>query len=89
MATRVAVISIIVSNTNHVEELNRILTNYNSYIIGRMGVPYREKGVNLISVVMDAPQDMINTMTGKIGRLQGITSKTLFSPLVTETQKGA
>jgi len=80
--TRVAVISIIVSDLTRVENLNRILSDNNQYIIGRMGVPYREKGINLISVVVDAPQDKINTMTGKIGKLPGITSKTLFSPIM-------
>lgn len=88
MTTRVALISIIVSEMTHVEELNRILSENNKYIIGRMGIPYREKNVNLISVVVDAPQDKINTMTGKIGKLQGITSKTLFSPIIGEEQEG-
>lgn len=82
MTTRVALISIIVSDTTHVEELNRILSENSNYIIGRMGIPYRNKGVNLISVMVDAPQDKINTMTGRIGKLQGITSKTLFSPII-------
>lgn len=79
MDTRIAVVGIIVENTDSVEQLNRVLHEYGRYIIGRMGIPYREKGVNIISVAMDAPQDVINALSGKIGRLRGISAKTVYS----------
>ena len=79
MASRIAVIGIIVEEPDSVKELNQILHEYGEYIIGRMGSPYRQRGVNIISVAMDAPQDMINAMTGKIGRLAGISVKTVCS----------
>ena len=79
MASRIAVIGIIVEEPDSVKELNQILHEYGEYIIGRMGIPYRQRGVNIISVAMDAPQDMINAMTGKIGRLAGISAKTVCS----------
>ncbi len=79
METRIAVIGIIVENTESVEQLNALLHEYGQYIIGRMGIPYREKRVNIISVAIDAPQDVINALSGKIGRLQGISAKTVYS----------
>ena len=79
MESRIAVISIIVENSDSVECLNRILHEYGIYIIGRMGIPYREKNVHIISVAIDAPQDVINALSGKIGRLAGITAKTVYS----------
>ena len=79
MASRIAVIGIIVEEPDSVKELNQILHEYGEYIIGRMGIPYRQRDVNIISVAMDAPQDMINAMTGKIGRLAGISAKTVCS----------
>jgi len=79
METRVAVISIIVENTESVELLNRILHEYGRYIIGRMGIPYREKGINIISIAVDAPNDRINALTGAIGRLPGVTAKAAYS----------
>ena len=72
METRVAVMGIIVEDTNAVNLLNEILHEYSEYIIGRMGIPYREKGINIISIAIDAPQDMISTLSGKIGRLNGV-----------------
>ena len=80
METRVAVVAIIVREGAGVEELNALLHQYARYIIGRMGVPYRQRGVNLISVAMDAPADEISALSGKIGRLAGITAKTLYAP---------
>ncbi len=77
--TRIALIGIIVENMDSVEKLNRILHEYGPYIIGRMGIPYREKKVNIISVAIDAPQDVINALTGKIGALDGIGAKTVYS----------
>jgi len=80
METRVAVIAIIVKEPASVAALNDLLHQYGSHIIGRMGVPYREKGVNIISVAMDAPGDVISALSGKIGRLPGITAKTVYAP---------
>ncbi len=80
METRVAVIAIIVKEPASVAALNELLHQYGSHIIGRMGVPYREKGVNIISVAMDAPGDVISALSGKIGRLPGITAKTVYAP---------
>ncbi len=79
MDSRIALIGIIVENTESVEQLNALLHNYSQYIIGRMGIPYREKKINIISVAIDAPQDKINALSGKIGRLKGITAKTVYS----------
>lgn len=78
METRIALIGIIVEQTESVEQLNRLLHEYGSYIIGRMGIPYREREINVISVAMDAPQDIISALSGKIGRLPGITAKTVY-----------
>ena len=79
METRVAIISIIVENFDKIDEFNAILHEYNEYIIGRMGVPYRKKEISVISIALDAPQDIINALTGKLGRLDGISAKTLLS----------
>ncbi|MGN0142262.1 MAG: TM1266 family iron-only hydrogenase system putative regulator [Roseburia sp.] len=79
METRIALIGIIVECTDSVEELNHLLHEYGSYIVGRMGIPYRERGVNIISVAVDAPQDIISALSGKIGRLNGISAKTVYS----------
>ena len=83
METRVAVISIIVEHNDSVEKLNGILHEYGDYIIGRMGVPYREKKINIISIAIDAPQDTISTLSGKIGKLPGVRSKTAYSGVIT------
>lgn len=80
METRVAVLAIIVREEESVSALNELLHQYGKYIIGRMGVPYRARGVNVISVAMDAPADAISALSGKIGRLQGITAKTVYAP---------
>ena len=79
MDTRIAAISIVVENPAAAEPLNNILHSYSEHIIGRMGIPYRQKGISVISIAMDAPQNMISTLTGKIGRLKGITTKTTYS----------
>lgn len=79
METRVAVISIIVENMDSAEQLNGILHEYSSFIIGRMGIPYREKGINIISVALDAPSDKINALTGALGRIPGISAKAAYS----------
>lgn len=79
MGTRVAVIAIIVENAEAVEQINRLLHTHSGEIIGRMGVPYREKGVSIISIAIDAPQDAINSLAGSIGKLPGVSAKTLYS----------
>ena len=79
MQTRVAVIAIVVENPDAVEAINRLLHDAADCILGRMGLPYREKGINLISVAIDAPQDVISALSGKIGALPGINAKTAYS----------
>ena len=79
MKTRVAVMGIIVEDTQSVEQLNALLHEYGAYIIGRMGLPYEKKKVNIISIVIDAPQDVINALSGKLGRLPGVSAKALYS----------
>ena len=79
METRVAVISIIIENPESVQTMNEILHQYSEYIIGRMGIPYRAKGVNIISIAVDAPQDKISALSGKIGKLSGVTAKAAYS----------
>ena len=82
METRVAVMGIIVENTDSVERLNALLHTYGSYIVGRMGIPYREKKIHILSIAIDAPQDVISALTGKIGNLPGISVKTAYSGVV-------
>ena len=82
METRVAVMSIIVENPESVEKLNSILHEYGEYIIGRMGIPYRKRKINIISIAMDAPQDTISSLAGKIGSLQGVSVKTAYSGII-------
>jgi len=77
METRIAAISIIVTDPASIEQLNALLHESRDYIIGRMGIPYREKGVNIISVAIDAPMDAINSLTGKLGRLKGVHAKAI------------
>ena len=82
METRVAVISIIVENSDSVHILNDILHEYGEYIIGRMGIPYRARNINIISIAIDAPQDTISALSGKIGRLDGVSAKTAYSGVI-------
>ena len=82
METRVALIAVVVENPDAVMPLNALLHEYGGYIIGRMGLPYRERGVNIISVVLDAPQDKIAALSGKIGRLPGVSAKTQYSNVI-------
>ena len=77
--TRIALIGIIVEDTNDIERLNNILHEYGQYIIGRMGIPYRQKNVNVISVVIDASNDVISSLSGKLGMIKGINVKTVYS----------
>ena len=79
METRVALIGIIVENSDSVEKMNALLHEYGSWIIGRMGVPYRQKGISIISVVIDAPMDKISSLSGKLGMLDGVSTKTIYS----------
>lgn len=79
METRVAVMGIIVEDTESVNQLNILLHEYGRYIVGRMGIPYRDKGIHIISIAIDAPQDTISSLTGKIGKLPGIGVKTAYS----------
>ena len=79
METRVAVIGIIVEKTESVSELNSVLSEYGDYIIGRMGIPYSKQNINCITVVVDAESDVINTLCGKIGKIDGVSSKAAFS----------
>lgn len=79
METRVAVIAIIVEEAGEVEALNAVLHDYAEYVVGRMGIPYREKNISIISIAIDAPQDVISAISGKVGRLKGISAKTAYS----------
>ena len=79
MESRVAIIGIIVEDDSSVEELNRILHEYGGYIIGRMGIPYPKKNMNIISIAVDAPQNVISAVSGKLGNLRGISSKAAYS----------
>lgn len=82
METRVAVMSIIVEKSDTVEELNSLLHEYGEYIIGRMGIPYRKRSINIISVAIDAPQNTISALSGRIGRLEGVSVKTAYSGVI-------
>lgn len=82
METRVAVMSIIVTDGEIAEKLNAILHDYSEYVIVRMGIPYRKRGVNIISIALDAPQDRIAALSGKIGALPGVTVKTAYSGII-------
>lgn len=77
--TRIALIGIIVSSHEAIERLNSLLSEHSDYIIGRMGLPYREKGISIISISIDAPGDVISALSGKIGMLPGISTKTIYA----------
>lgn len=76
---RIAVIGIIIENTNNVSKVNEFLHEYSDFIIGRMGIPYREENINIISIVLNAPNDKINSLTGKLGMLEGVSAKALYA----------
>ena len=82
METRVAVMSIIVEDPDSVEPLNNILHKNGKYIIGRMGIPYHKQGIRIVSIALDAPQDAISALAGKIGNLEGISVKTAYSSVI-------
>lgn len=79
METRIALIGIVVTSHENIDQLNSLLSEYGSYIIGRMGIPYKEKNVSVISVTLDAPNDIISALSGKIGMLSGINTKTIYA----------
>lgn len=79
MRTRVAVMAIIVEKPEEVEQMNTLLHGYAPYIIGRMGIPHRQRGINLVSVALDAPQDAISALAGKLGNVEGLSVKTAYS----------
>ena len=81
--TRIAVMGIIVENTESVEALNALLHDYGKYIIGRMGIPYRERNLSIVSIAIDAPQNVISTLAGRVGNLEGISVKTAYSNVIT------
>lgn len=83
---RIAIIGVIIENIDSVSDVNHILHDYGMYIIGRMGVPIRDRGVSIISIVIDAPLNIINTLAGKLGKVDGVTAKTVFSK---NTKEGA
>ena len=97
METRVAVLAVIVQEGSSVQALNELLHQYGPYIIGRMGLPYREKGISIISVAIDAPGDVISALSGKLGMLPGVSTKTIYAKTpempaektLTETHKTA
>lgn len=79
METKIALIGIVVENPESVMKLNTLLHEYGEYIIGRMGLPYKKREISIISVALDAPQDTINALSGKLGRLDGVSTKTIYS----------
>ena len=81
--TRVAVIAVIVDDGNSAERINDLLHDCSQYIIGRMGIPYRARGINIISIAIDAPMDVISSLSGKLGRLEGVSVKTAYSNVIT------
>ncbi len=87
METRVAVISIIVEDPSSAEEINALLHENTKYIIGRMGIPYRKRGINIITIAIDAPQDIISALSGKIGRLNGVNTKTAYSNVIAKEEE--
>lgn len=86
MENRIALLGIVVEDECSAEPLNRLLSEYKNYIVGRMGIPYRQRGVNLISIVLDAPGDAISSLSGKLGMLPGISAKTLYAKLPENNQ---
>jgi putative iron-only hydrogenase system regulator len=88
METRVALIGIVVENLDSTERLNAILHDYGAYIFGRMGVPYHKRNISVISVAIDAPSDVISALSGKLGMLPGVSTKTVYSKISGEDQTG-
>jgi putative iron-only hydrogenase system regulator len=86
METRIAAVSIIVENSDSIEKLNNILHSYSKYIIGRMGIPYHKRNISIINIAMDAPNDVISALSGKLGMLPNVTSKTVYSKLLSSDE---
>ncbi|WP_251389191.1 TM1266 family iron-only hydrogenase system putative regulator [Mediterraneibacter agrestimuris] len=84
MDKRIALIGIVINHSGSVDELNHILSEYGQHIIGRMGLPYREKGISIISIALDAPNDIINALSGKLGMLPGVSTKTIYAKTPTD-----
>ena len=80
-SNRIAVVSVLISDRSVSEKVNGFLSEYGEWILGRMGIPYKEKGVSVLSIVMDAPVEITNALTGKLGRLSGVSVKALFSKI--------
>lgn len=87
LENRVAVIAILVHDSESVAQLNDLLHQFGQYIIGRMGIPYPKREMNIISVAVDAPQETISALSGKIGRLTGVTAKTVYAPMTENSEK--
>ena len=87
MDTRVAVMSIIVENADTVEQLNGLLHENGEYIIGRIGIPYRKRGINIISIALDAPPNTISALAGRVGNLPGVSVKTAYSGVISHEQE--
>ena len=85
MENRIALIGIILESRDAVDELNHLLSQYGEYVIGRMGIPYREKGIHVISVALDAPNNVISALSGKLGMLPGVNTKTVYAKVTEET----
>ena len=83
MESRVAVLAILAESFDSAEQINALLHDFGPYIVGRMGLPYRERNVNVISIVIDAPPDKINALAGKLGRIEGVTAKAVYSNVIT------
>lgn len=81
MESRVALLGIVVENEAAVDQLNALLHQYRQWIIGRMGLPYQKRKISIISVAVDAPQDIVSALSGKLGRLPGVSTKTLYSKI--------
>ncbi|WP_122643703.1 TM1266 family iron-only hydrogenase system putative regulator [Luxibacter massiliensis] len=77
--TRIALVGIVLDTTESVDELNHLLSQYGQYIVGRMGIPYRKKNISIISIALDAPNDIISALSGKLGMLPGVNSKTIYA----------
>ncbi len=84
MQTRVAVMAIVVEKPDAAEQLNAVLHEYSQYIIGRMGIPYKKRGINIVSVALDAPQDDISALAGKLGSIKGLGVKTAYSNVIAD-----
>lgn len=87
MNKRIALIALVVTDRGAAEELNALLHEYGEHILGRMGLPCRQHGVSLISVAVDAPQDVISALAGKLGRIGGVSSKTVYAPETVQERK--